>query len=107
MMDISDGLATDLPRLARSSDVALVVDLDALPLHEDVRLIAETLRRVPGAFAATGGEDYELVVALPAAAVATCGVPLTVIGRVEAGPPGVRFTGAGADEALRGWDHLA
>jgi hypothetical protein len=34
-------------------------------------------------------------------------VPLTVIGRVEAGPPGVRFTGAGADEALRGWDHLA
>jgi thiamine-monophosphate kinase len=107
MMDISDGLATDLPRLARSSDVALVVDLDALPLHEDVRLIAETLRRVPGAFAATGGEDYELVVALPAAAIAACGVPLTVIGRVEAGPPGVRFTGAGADEALRGWDHLA
>ena len=106
MMDISDGLATDLPRLARRSDVALVVDLDALPLHEDVRLIAETLRRTPGAFAATGGEDYELVVALPAAAVATCGVPLTVIGRVEAGPPGVRFTGAGADETLRGWDHL-
>jgi thiamine-monophosphate kinase len=107
MMDISDGLATDLPRLARSSDVALVVDLDALPLHEDVRLIAETLRRVPGAFAAPGGAAYELVVSLPAAAITACGVPLTVIGRVEAGPPGVRFTGAGADEALRGWDHLA
>jgi thiamine monophosphate kinase len=71
-----------------------------------VRLIAETLRWVPGAFAATGGEDYELVVALPSTAIAVCGVPLTVIGRVEAGPPGVRFTGEGADETLRGWDHL-
>jgi thiamine-monophosphate kinase len=107
MMDVSDGLATDLPRLAQRSGVSLVVDLDALPLHEDVRLIAQTLRRAPGAYAATGGEDYELVMAMSPDAVDACGVPLTVIGRVEDGPAGVRFTGAGADEALRGWDHLA
>ena len=107
MMDVSDGLATDLPRLAQRSGVSLTIDLDALPLHEDVRLIAQTLRRAPGAYAATGGEDYELVMAMPPAAVDACGVPLTVIGRVEDGPAGVRFTGAGADEALRGWDHLA
>ena len=72
-----------------------------------MRLIAQTLRRAPGAYAATGGEDYELVMAMPPEAVDACGVPLTVIGRVEDGPAGVRFTGAGADEALRGWDHLA
>ena len=107
MMDVSDGLATDLPRLARRSGVALTIDLDALPMHDDVHAIARTLRRTPGVFAATGGEDYELVVALPAEAIAACGVPLTVIGRVEAGPVGVRFIGTGADEALRGWDHLA
>jgi thiamine monophosphate kinase len=72
-----------------------------------VRLISETLRWTPGAYAATGGEDYELVVAMPAAAVATCGVPVTVIGRVDEGPAGVRYVGRGADDALRGWDHLA
>ncbi|MGI9117381.1 MAG: thiamine-phosphate kinase [Gaiellales bacterium] len=107
MMDLSDGLATDLPRLARRSGVALTVDLDALPMHEDVRAIAAALGHEPGAFAATGGEDYELLVALPAEAVGACGVPLTVIGAVTAGAAGVRFAGAGADGALRGWDHLA
>ena len=106
MMDISDGLASDLPRLARRSRVALIADLDALPMHEDVRPIARAMGLAPGVLAATGGEDYELLVALPEAMVATCGVPLTVIGRVEAGPAGVRYAGAGADAALRGWDHL-
>jgi hypothetical protein len=33
-------------------------------------------------------------------------VPLTPIGRVTAGPPGVRFTGPGADAGLQGFDHL-
>ncbi len=59
----------------------------------------------PGAFAVTGGEDYELLVAVPEEALATAGVPLTRIGRILAGT-GVRFTGAGADEALTGFDHL-
>jgi thiamine-monophosphate kinase len=107
MMDVSDGLASDLPRIALRSGVGLEVDLDALPVDEATRRVAELRGEPAGVLAATGGEDYELVVSLPAAAITACGVPLTVIGRVEAGPPGVRFTGAGADEALRGWDHLA
>lgn len=106
MMDVSDGLATDLRRIARRSAVALVVDLDALPVHGDVRGIASALGVEPGVLAATGGEDYELAVVLDDDAVRGCGVPLAVIGRVEAGPAAVRFEGRGADAALRGWDHL-
>ena len=106
MMDVSDGLAADLPRLARRSGVALIVDLDALPLLDDVRGIAAALGVEAGVLAVTGGEDYELVVALPAAALGEVDVRLTVIGRVEEGPAGVRFEGRGADAALRGWDHL-
>jgi len=60
----------------------------------------------PGAFAATGGEDYELLVALDPAALADAPVPLTAIGRITAGPAAVRFSGPGADAGLRGFDHL-
>jgi thiamine-monophosphate kinase len=106
MLDVSDGIASDALRLAESSGLAVVVDLDALPLDRGVAEVAAALGLEPGVLAATGGEDYELLVALDPADVARAGVPLHVVGRVEAGPVGVRFTGAGAADALGGWDHL-
>jgi len=105
MLDVSDGVASDARRLADASGVCVEVDLDALPVQPGVEEVAAARGVEPGAFAATGGEDYELLVALPEAALATSGVPLTRIGRILAGT-GVRFTGAGADEALAGFDHL-
>ena len=54
MMDLSDGLGTDLPRLARASGVGFEVDESALPLN-------------PGATVAqaiSDGEDYELLLAI-------------------------------------------
>jgi len=107
MMDVSDGLARDLPRIARRSGVAIEADLDALPVHPAVRAVAGRLEAEPGAFAAVGGEDYELLVAIDPADADRCGVPLTVIGEVAAGAPGVTWRGAGSAGGLSGWDHLA
>jgi thiamine-monophosphate kinase len=65
MMDVSDGLLLDLSRLCEASQCGAAVELDRLPLSgEFVDERGETL----GArlFAATGGDDYALLAALPA-----------------------------------------
>jgi thiamine-monophosphate kinase len=109
MIDLSDGLAQDLGHLCRASGVGAEVRLDALP-------IATACRRALGPraarFAATAGEDYELLVAMPAAARARLrglGCRLTRIGTVVAGGPRARFLDAdGRPVALGagGFDHF-
>ncbi|CAA9532203.1 MAG: Thiamine-monophosphate kinase [uncultured Thermoleophilia bacterium] len=106
LLDVSDGVAADARRLAERSGVTVVVDLDRLPLDAGVEAVAAALGRVPGAFTATGGEDYELLVTLDPAAADTLPVPTTVIGRVEPGPARLELRGRGADATLGGWDHL-
>jgi thiamine-monophosphate kinase len=107
MMDVSDGLASDVRRLARASGTAVRIDLDAVPAQAGVAAVAAAQGRTAGWFAAAGGEDYELVCAVPPEAIGRAGVPLTVVGELEAGEPGaVRFTGAGSDDPPRGYDHL-
>jgi thiamine-monophosphate kinase len=107
MMDLSDGLATDARRLADASGHAVRIDLDRVPVQAGVEAVAHALERTPGWFAASGGEDYELVVALPRASLAATAVALTEVGEIEAGTAGaIRFTGAGSDDPPRGYDHL-
>ena len=106
MLDVSDGVASDARRLAEAGSVRVEVDLDALPLQAGVAAVAAALGVEPGVFAARGGEDYELLVALSEAALESSLVPLTPVGRILEGPAGVTFTGAGADAGLAGFDHL-
>ncbi len=101
MMDISDGLAKDLPRLARASGLEFIVDESALP-----RTAGCTMEQAWG-----DGEDYELLFAVSPKSTARLRkqwhhafpqVPLTAIGTLVA-------AGQGAAPAFqaRGWDHFA
>jgi thiamine-monophosphate kinase len=103
-MDLSDGLAGDLPKLCAASGVGADVDLAALPVHPALR---QAWPEDAPTIAATGGEDYELLVTCRPAVwrrLQAAGLPLTAIGRVVA-ERGVRW--AGATGPLGGWDHLA
>ncbi|MCW3797932.1 thiamine-phosphate kinase [Sphingomonas sp. BN140010] len=65
MMDVSDGLLLDCARLAGASGCGADLDLDALPLSS--AFVAERgAGRAARLFAATGGDDYALLAALPA-----------------------------------------
>ena len=65
MMDVSDGLLLDLSRLCTASGCGAGIDLDSLPLSR--AFVAERGQdRRARLFAATGGDDYALLAALPA-----------------------------------------
>lgn len=112
MMDLSDGLASDLPRLCALSGVGARVDPDALPLDPSLRHVEDPLSLQVG-----GGEDYQLLFTAPPDAPITdladdCGVQVTRVGVVTAEPrvillgrpwPAVQFAhfGAAAPPGLR------
>jgi thiamine-monophosphate kinase len=90
-MDISDGLAGDLAKLCRVSNVTARVEIANVPLSRGARsaLAADPALREP---ILTGGDDYEILFTVPAArweacvqAAAQAGVVVTAIGTVEAG----------------------
>ena len=117
MIDVSDGLAGDAGHIASASRALLVIDADALPIAAGVEAVAAAAGREPLELAAAGGEDYELLAALPPGALAAAhealaaqGTPLTVIGKVEAVRDGspraeLRRRGGGAVPD-RGFDQL-
>jgi thiamine-monophosphate kinase len=109
LIDLSDGLATDAAHLARAGGMRLIVDLAALPLDVGVAQVAEQLGLGGAELAATAGEDYELCACLPADAAASLGDLVTVVGRVEAvppgGEPGLSLDGVPGRPPLRGHEH--
>ena len=100
MMDLSDGLSTDLNRLIRESGVGAEVDIPCLPL-------AGTLQQ-----GLNGGEDYELLFTVPEARAgrlprSIAGVALTCIGRITGGRGAWLVDSRGRRRRLSpgGWEH--
>ncbi|HEU4943876.1 MAG TPA: thiamine-phosphate kinase [Solirubrobacterales bacterium] len=93
MIDLSDGRGGDAGHLAQQSGVALSVEASALPLASGAVAVAEAAGREPLQLTVSGGEDYELLAALPAARLEEAqrtvqeaeGIALTKVGEVVAG----------------------
>jgi len=61
MIDISDGLSSDILHICKQSEVGCVLYEDKLPFNEEAREFAYKLKLDPTACALSGGEDYELL----------------------------------------------
>ena len=99
MMDVSDGLLFDALRLAQASGCAMRIELDALPISR--AFVAERGASLEARlFAATGGDDYALLAALPAEFdPATLSLPqgtrISRIGTLSAGEVSLSLTSGG------------
>jgi thiamine-monophosphate kinase len=114
MLDLSDGLALDALRMARACGLRARIELDAVPLAPGVEAVATARGGDPRILAATGGDDYELLAAVPperlGALRGELDVPLTPVGRLEAGEPelvAVDRDGRAVPLARLGWEHHA
>jgi thiamine-monophosphate kinase len=114
-IDVSDGLSLDLARLVRASGCGAIVQVDAVPIHEAARRLAAQAAdgSTPLGHALGDGEDFELVLAVPAAeaqrmlAEQPLGVPLSAIGEIVAEPGLWQREGDGPPRPLaaKGWEH--
>ena len=103
-MDVSDGFVGDLTKMLRVSGVGARVDLAALPLS-DAALAAITADPALFTVAATGGDDYELLAAVPPdsaaafeAAARAAGVAVACVGEALQGAAPPRFIGRDGED---------
>ncbi len=110
MMDLSDGLSTDLPRLCTASGVGARVDKAQIPA---ARLQKSSQSRDDNPFAPAlhGGDDYELLFSVPRKHLKRIppwfhGLPITAIGEITKDPALILINVAGRETPLLnlGWD---
>lgn len=65
MMDVSDGLSSEILHICKQSDLGCVLYEDKIPIHEEARQAAFKFKLDPTACALSGGEDYELLFTVP------------------------------------------
>lgn len=116
MIDLSDGLASDLRHLAAKSRLGAEVQADQIPLSRPLQEVALQLGADPLEYAVTGGEDYELLFSVPDQKIKRLekliqegALQARRIGRMTPRRLGLRLKdpdGRTRPLAPGGWDHL-
>ena len=111
MMDISDGLSSDIMHICKQSNTGCILYEDKLPLNDDAKAFAYKLQMDPTACALSGGEDYELLFTVSQADYEKIKTnpSVSIIGYITEASEGKHLiTRAGNKHALvaQGWNHI-
>jgi thiamine-monophosphate kinase len=116
LLDISDGLSSDLWHICEASGVGARLEAACIPMAEEVRQVATALRVDPLLFALHGGEDFELCMTAPPGKIAALqsdferrfSCSLVRVGSIRAGPDVILALPDGTQHPLgaQGYDHF-
>jgi len=111
MIDISDGLSSEILHLCKASQVGCHLYEDKIPMDRQTRQMAEEFHINPLVAALNGGEDYELLFTLPLTDHDKIknDPDITVIGHMTAAGEGANLVAAGGaliPLVAQGWNHL-
>ena len=111
MIDLSDGLSSDLLHICKQSEVGCVLYEDKLPLNDEAKEFAYKLKLDPTACALSGGEDYELLftVAQTDFEKVKANPSISIIGYITEASAGKKLITRGGnthDLVAQGWNHI-
>ena len=101
MMDISDGVGSDLRHILDESGVGARIDTGKLPISKELQALCSEKGWDPKELALSGGEDYELLFTMDPQE--TPDIPYTVIGEITANPT---VTWEGGSRDYMGYKHF-
>jgi thiamine-monophosphate kinase len=115
MIDVSDGLVSDMRHVLEASKVGAVLEADAIPVSPGVREFFGGAEEEALSWAISSGEEYELLFTMASRFEAKLpelsqelGTTLTRIGKITSKSYGVKLTAPGGEKDLRpdGFDHF-
>jgi thiamine-monophosphate kinase len=112
MMDISDGLSSEILHICKQSNLGCVLYEDKLPVAEEAKQAAFKFKIDPTACALSGGEDYELLFTIPQSDYdkLVLNEQISVVGYMTEPEQGAHIiTKGGGKHAItaQGWNHLS
>ena len=111
MIDISDGLASEIFHICKSSNVGALIEESGVPIHPDAQMMAINFKMDPITCALSGGEDYELLFTIdPSDVDKVKYLPdIYIMGEIIEASEGVKLNTKGGnihDLKAQGWRHF-
>lgn len=111
MIDISDGLASEVFHICKQSGVGALIEESGIPIHQEAQLLALKFKLDPATCALNGGEDYELLFTIdPADADKVKYLPdIYIAGEILEAKDGIKLNTKGGnlhDLKAQGWVHF-
>lgn len=103
MMDISDGIGSDLRHILKASGCGAEIDTASIPMSEELKRKCSALGWDALKLAISGGEDFELLFTISEEAEKTLDIEHFVIGRIS---PGHELVWKGSDKDYTGYSHF-